>query len=125
MRGPTGLRPTPLDVVVRQAMTQKVDPVTRAGLVEFETAIRNTGPAQDGIDPPSLVGMVLAAIMPRLTNPGVLNAGRRTMLLERIEARAAAQAPGDAVVPGAALALRQELENLRALRQNQDSLIGA
>lgn len=119
------IRPTPLDVVVRQAMTRKVDPVTRAGLVEFETAIRGTELTQEGIDPPSLVGMVFAVIMPRLTNPGVLNAERRTRLLERIEARASAQAPGDAVVPGAALALRQELENLRTLRQNQDSLIGA
>lgn len=125
MRGTAAIRPTPLDVVVRQAMTQKVDPVTRAGLVELETVIRNADLAQDGIDPPSLVGMVFAAIMPRLTNPGVLDAGRRRRLLERIEARAAAQAPGDAVVPGGILALRQELENLRMLRQNQDSLIGA
>ncbi|MGI4939313.1 MAG: hypothetical protein ACRYHQ_01870 [Janthinobacterium lividum] len=117
--------PVRLDVAVRRAAAQPVDPVTRAGLVELEDALRAHDRTPEGIDPPSLIGVIVTAIMPHLSNPGVLNAERRRRLLERLEAHIAAVPQGAAVVPGAGIALRQELENLRLLRQSQDSLIVA
>ena len=116
--------PVRLDVAVGRALVEPVDAATRAELGPLQAMIRSRDVAPEGLDPPSLVGEVFTFIMPHLSNPGVLRFERRRLLLERLEARASAGSNGSPLVPGALIALRHELANLRLLQQNRDSLVG-
>lgn len=120
--------PVRLDVAVRQALIEPVDPATGAELVALQAAMAGREVAPEGIDPPSLVGEVFTFIMPRLSNPGVLRLERRRLLLDRLEARASARGPNaqgqdDSLLAGGLMALRNELQNLSLLRRRRDSLI--
>lgn len=120
----SGEAPVRLDVAVHRVMTEPVDAITGAELGSLQTAMRARNVTADGIDPPNLVGAVFTFIMPRLSNPAVLRFERRRLILERLEARVSASVDGAPLVPGALMALRHELGNLRMLQQNRDSLIG-
>ena len=108
--------PMRLDAAARELMTQRIDPVTRVELEQFQDVLKTLGVEPEGLDPPSLVAAVLTFVMPHLSDPGVLRLDRRRAVLARILTSERAARSGG-------LALRHELRNIDMLRRNRDSLV--
>ena len=106
-----------LDAAARDLMTQPLDSVTRLELEKFQDVLSALGVQPEGLDPPSLTAAVLAFIMPRLSDPGVLKLDRRRSVLNRILGSNTAARAGS-------LALMHELRSIDTLRHNTNSLVG-
>ena len=106
-----------LDAAARDLMSRPLDPVTRVELESFQEVLSALGVQPEGLDPPSLTAAVLAFVMPRLSDPGVLKLDRRRSLLNRILSSNAAQRAGS-------LALMHEVRSIDTLRHNTNSLVG-
>lgn len=112
-----------LDAAVSKVLVEPVSAPERVELQGLQATFRGNGVTEEGLDPPSLVGAVFGALMPRVTYPGVLRLERRLKILERLEARAATGGSDDPVLAGSLRTLRHELQNLSLLHRHRDRLI--
>gem|GEM_PF-4254310 len=113
-----------LDKAIESMLVDAPDTVTAVEMRGFQNAISERDAREEGIDPPGIVGALFAHIMPRISNPSILQMERRQALLRRLEAATAMRGDGAPVVPGGLDSLRMELRNIELLRQQRDSLIG-
>ncbi|WP_407185414.1 hypothetical protein [Bradyrhizobium centrosematis] len=121
--------PTAHDLTIDDASeaaleVNSVGAISRVALFESETGA-------DEIDPrailaslygPSLSRGLLSFVVPRLRHPDVLRADKHGALLERLT-RMLEATPEDKTAREGLAILRQELQRLLMLRQNQNSLI--
>lgn len=113
-----------LDKAIERNIADAPDAPTAVEMQGFQAVISGRDVRPEGIDPPGVIGALFTHIMPRISNPSILQLDRRQTLLQRLEARAVSRGDSAPVVPGGLESVRLELRNIEQLRRQRDSLIG-